>query len=158
MGQPTVVVRILRVVPTPSILSRDAVRQTERGAARIVPVRRATTIATVSVLLLAPVHRAVLTPALVLLPNIGTARRRPVKQCHRAVRPAGHRAGRGCIGTVAHASPVKGAPCGTRFEAGSVEIEEKMSYSARTVGVAQSVEHGTHKPGVVGSIPTPDIT
>ena len=24
------------------------------------------------------------------------------------------------------------------------------------VGVAQLVEHGTHKPGVVGSIPTPD--
>ena len=25
------------------------------------------------------------------------------------------------------------------------------------VGVAQLVEHGTHKPGVVGSIPTSDI-
>jgi hypothetical protein len=24
------------------------------------------------------------------------------------------------------------------------------------VRIAQSVEHGTHKPGVVGSIPTPD--
>ena len=29
--------------------------------------------------------------------------------------------------------------------------------TTKKVGVAQLVEHGTHKPGVVGPIPTPDI-
>ena len=38
---------------------------------------------------------------------------------------------------------------------GGVTIDKKQS-SLLYVGVAQLVEHRTHKPGVVGSIPTPD--
>lgn len=33
-----------------------------------------------------------------------------------------------------------------------------LAIRAKDVGVAQLVEHRTHKPGVVGSIPTPDTS